>query len=422
MPPKFRHLRINVEPDPDEVEVRELRGQKHLVAPVVAVAEGILNGGYLPFREIQKSAPGWNGVPITVNHPEDANGNFVPANQAETLEDYQIGRFLDVEATEPKLEGNLWINLASVKWLTENTEELGEEAKQAVTMLKDGDPLEVSTGYFHAEANQSGEFDGQTFETTQVDLLPDHLAVLPNAEGACNWEGDSTASGCGAPRTNSARDSVRAFAANLGLIDDDEDTDPTDGESYHLHGVNCDCGGCSFKMGSTNDDPCLETLANLSAFSVEELREMDENQVQKIAESFNELTDEDLSGESGEGGEPTGNSGGDDPSGDEPPEWAQNLEQRVEDLASEVEAQKEDEREALVEQITANSNFEEDELPESVEKLEAMAEKLDAQTDTEQRFDGRAFDTEEADDFGEYEVGGAFASQELEELADSGGD
>lgn len=214
----YQTITVNVEPDPDAVEVRERRGEQWLVAPVVAVAEGVLNGGFLPFREIQHSAPGWNGVPLTVNHPEDDQGNFIPAADPETLEQYQIGVFLNAEADaeDRTLTGELWIRLAAVKWLVENADRLGDEAEDVVRMLREGEPLEVSTGYWHGQKQDSGSFQGVEYEAVQVDLLPDHLAVLPNAEGACNWEGTTTASGCGAPRANvRGGDSQLTFATNL---------------------------------------------------------------------------------------------------------------------------------------------------------------------------------------------------------------
>lgn len=218
----YRTLTLHVEPDPDAVEVQELRGDEYLVAPVVAVAEGVLNGGFLPFREIQKSAPGWNGVPLTVNHPEDDDGNFVPANQPDALEEHVIGRFLNAAADQEgrSLAGELWINLAEVKWLVENTERIGELAKLAVEKIRDGERLEVSTGYWHGEVQESGEFEGAEYDTVQVDLLPDHLAVLPNAEGACDWEGSTTASGCGAPRMNldGRAGASMAFATNSATV------------------------------------------------------------------------------------------------------------------------------------------------------------------------------------------------------------
>ena len=209
----YQTLTVQADPDPDLVEVRELRGQKYLVAPVVAVSEGVLNGGFLPYEEIEKSAPGWNAQPLTVTHPHDGDGNFLPAAaDTETLERFKIGSFLNVSTDDDgrKLTGELWIQLLAIKWLVENDDELGDLAEQTVAMLRDGDPLEVSTGYWHGSIEQAGEFDGHEFEAVQVDVLPDHLATLPNAEGACNWDGDRTESGCGAPRP----DATSNLAAN----------------------------------------------------------------------------------------------------------------------------------------------------------------------------------------------------------------
>lgn len=518
----YQTITVNVEPDPDAVEVRELRGEKYLVAPVVAVAEGILNGGFLPFREIQKSAPGWNGVPVTVNHPEDDSGEFIPANSPAVLEQYQIGFFANVEAEEPKLPGELWINLGDVKWLTEHADQLGDEAKQAVEMLRDGEPLEVSTGYWHGQVQKSGEFDGQEFEAVQVDLLPDHLAVLPNAEGACNWEGSTTASGCGAPRTNLLDSATEhGFAANLdtqgetlgsaleALIEDqdgdrsdvigemaqqagideetvnaivrgeitcpprgrleafaevlqvdtsalvsaarqdgcsydgnaavgwrsktantmlralgfdldvealaanaDSDADATTDVPYALHGANCDCGPCTMSNGNP-DDPSdrIERLAENTDLSVEELEAMDEEIVQKLDESL----------EANSGGDGTGDGGGGDPT-DDPDDRIETLESRIDDLQADLEAQESNRREDLVEVITANSTFEEDELPEDTEKLESMAQKIGAQVETEPNFGGRAAGKDGLDDevdLDDVEVGGAFNS--MDEAA-SGGD
>ncbi|MDY6780215.1 MAG: helix-turn-helix transcriptional regulator [Halobacteria archaeon] len=150
-----------------------------------------------------------------MTHPSDENGDFLPASEnPDTLERFQIGKFLNVQANDENrsLDGELWIELAAVKWLIENDDELGDLAETTVQKLRDGDTLEVSTGYWHGVIPQAGEFDGHEFEDVQVDVLPDHLATLPNAEGACNWDGDRTESGCGAPRPDA--DVANQIAAN----------------------------------------------------------------------------------------------------------------------------------------------------------------------------------------------------------------
>jgi len=460
MKTNYRFLNVQVEPDPDAIRTEEVRGDSYLVAPVVAVAEGVLNGGFLPFGEIQASAPGWNGVPLTVNHPEGDDGEFVPANQSDVLEEYQIGRFLNAEADGDgrKLAGELWIKMASVKWLTENVDDLGDEAKQTVEMLENGDPLEVSTGYWHGVEDESGEFGGQSYEEVQIDLLPDHLAVLPNAEGACNWDGDSTTSGCGAPRTqmdstpsaNAGDGGGLAFAANCGDANcdgdcdegcpaangspesrfraflrafgfGDPDTSGTTAVSYAQNRANPTQN--TPNMGITNDDDRLEAIANASTFEVEALREMDDQTVEKIEESLDTNDDDDGDG-TGDGGS---TDGGDDPEDDDPDGTGNSGGQTLADMSVEdfddrirqvvQSEQRSETREDLKSRIVANSNFEEDELPDDVEKLESMADKLDAQTSTQSRYDGRAAGTSNADEFDadDVEMGGALTALEAEE-------
>jgi len=446
----YRHLNVLVEPDPDAVRVETVRGDDHLVAPVVAVAEGVLNGGFLPFEEIAKSAAGWNGVPVTANHPTDESGEFIPANQPEVLKKYQIGRFLNVEADPDgkKLDGEMWINLAVVAWLVEKADELGDIAKATVQKVKNGDALEVSTGYFHRFQRQSGEYQAEEYEEVQQDLLPDHLAALPNSEGACNWEGDTTASGCGAPRTQSSSDAVAAngggfaFAANCddcsgGFCECDggEDdsiaqrvgdavrnalsgnTDPTAGESFALHGADCGCEHCTMDNGY--DDDRLERIASQSAFEVDELRDMSENAVDKIEETLESNDSNDDSGD-----EPTANSGdGDGDGGQTLADMSvDDFREEVADVAADiVEAKnKKSEREELVDEITTLSSFERDELPEDVEKLRSMRSKLDAQTSTTPDFGGRAATSPGSDgDVDGVQIGGAMTAQEeVEELID----
>jgi len=463
----YRFLTVQVEPDPDALRTEEVRGDSYLVAPVVAVAEGVLNGGFLPYSEIQMSAPGWNGVPLTVNHPEGDDGEFVPANQSDVLERFQIGRFLNAEADDDgrRLAGELWIKQASVEWMSENVDDLGEEATQTVEMLKNGDPLEVSTGYWHGVENDAGEFEGQEYDEVQVDLLPDHLAVLPNSEGACNWDGDSTTSGCGAPRTQMSTPAANAdggglaFAANCGDADCDGDcnggggsaangspesrfrtflqeafgfdlgdTDATTTVSYAQNRANP--AADTPKMGITNDDDRLEAIANASTFEVEALREMDDQTVEQIEASLDMNDDGGDGGDgdgTGDGGDGGSADGGDDP--DDPGQdgsgnaGGQTLaDMTVEDFDDRIRQvvqseQANETREELKSRIVANSNFEEDELPDDVEKLESMADKLDAQTSTQSRYDGRAAGTNDGGEFDpdDVEVGGALTALEAEE-------
>lgn len=212
---------LTATPDGDEVRVEKLRGDTYLVAPTVLVREGVLNGGLLTYEEIEKSVPGWNGRPVTAppaenesGHPR-RNGEFVSANEAEFLESMQTGFLQNTEAREdlatPKgdenprgLVGEAWINLG-------RTQDISDLAVEAARRMAKGERLEVSTGYFHGIEQTGGMFQGEEYEFEQFDLMPDHLALLPNERGACSW-GD----GCGAPRANTV-DMETAVRVNRSL-------------------------------------------------------------------------------------------------------------------------------------------------------------------------------------------------------------
>ena len=224
---------LNAEPAGDEVRIASLMGREWLVAPVVLVREGVLNGGFLGFSEIQKSAPGWNGQPVTAppdegteaanlapsepsGHPidgqtQDGRPNFVSANREPFLSDMNVGMVLNVEAvddlptpgdeqSERGLVGEAWVDL-------DRAEAVGANAVEAVERIADSESLDVSTGYFHRPVEVGGSYEGERYAVEQKDLLPDHLALLPNETGACSWS-----DGCGAPYPAAQREAAQAAA------------------------------------------------------------------------------------------------------------------------------------------------------------------------------------------------------------------
>jgi hypothetical protein len=240
------------EPDGDEIRVEELRGEKYLVAPLVLVREKVLNGGYLSPDEIQSSEYGWDGRPVTAppntdasGHPTNEDGEFISANRPDVIESMRVGFLGNVEyvddlqtendeASAHGLRGEAWIHLKSVA-------AVGDAAKQATKAMAKGDTLEVSTGYYHIPVDESGEFNGDDFDQRQTNLMPDHLALLPNEKGACSWE-----DGCGAPRVQSVVQT---------LEDSSEDTGEDSTQTVELNA----------------DVPDLDTSSNTSTLDMEDI-------------------------------------------------------------------------------------------------------------------------------------------------------
>jgi hypothetical protein len=183
-PARFGTLKFNITDVRHETE----DGKEYLVAPVVAIKEGVLNGEFVPANEIAKSASDWEGIPLTVGHPKQ-DGDFVSIHLNPEILDEAVGTFKNVKFEQDSLKGELWIDIEKAS----NT----EAGQEALNILEEGGMLEVSTGYFAEETIGDGAYRGESYIASQKNITPDHLALLPYEVGACSVE-----DGCGAPRTN----------------------------------------------------------------------------------------------------------------------------------------------------------------------------------------------------------------------------
>lgn len=172
-------------------------GQDYLIAKCVLLVAGVLNQGLVVEDAIVPSD--WNYVPITVGHPAADSGLAVSARDPDVLSRCHVGHVFHAQLGQgmrsgqpvTSLIGDLWINLGDVA-------RCGTEAEQAVQMLETQQRLEVSTAFFPDVTPTTGVFLGTPYQEVYTRLRPDHLALLPNAIGACSW----TNGGCGAPRLN----------------------------------------------------------------------------------------------------------------------------------------------------------------------------------------------------------------------------
>lgn len=171
--------------------------KEHLVVPVVALVEGVVWAVNSPTPELvlaeefSHAFPGWNGRPVVGDHP-DIGGQKVSANDPHILESNSFGIIFNTEVKDNKLTMEAWLDPSKA-------EKVGEDAVRVCERAKNGEPIEVSVGvYMHLE-NSSGIKDGKRYEGVWRDIVPDHLAMLPEGvQGACSNE-----MGCGAPRAAS---------------------------------------------------------------------------------------------------------------------------------------------------------------------------------------------------------------------------
>jgi hypothetical protein len=165
----------------------DLDGIPHLVVPVVAIREGVLNNVLYPEAELSEFVEAWNGVPVPVGHPMSGD-TAVTANSIEAENTVNIGKFYNVTFQDSAIKGEIWINI-------EKAEKLN--FSDIVEKLESGEMMEISTGLHRDEITANGEFNGIPYESVINKIRPDHLALLPNHKGACSID-----DGCGAMRTN----------------------------------------------------------------------------------------------------------------------------------------------------------------------------------------------------------------------------
>jgi hypothetical protein len=162
------------------------QGRQHLVAPVVMMVEGVHSGSHgavLHLAEELGRIPGsWDGIPVTIGHPEDNNGQGISANSPTVIDREAVGRVYNTHMDGDKLKAEVWLD----------EQRLIAVAPNAYQAIEQGNILEVSVGVFTDQQVEEGEHQGEHYVAIARNHRPDHLAILPDERGAC-----STEDGCG---------------------------------------------------------------------------------------------------------------------------------------------------------------------------------------------------------------------------------
>lgn len=173
-----------------------LNGRPHLVAPLVLIVPGVLNGSrgplYYPLEEIERTSSLWAHMPIVVYHPL-INGQPVSARDPDILSSRGVGVVLRPTTRTGKLAAEGWFDIEATRRID----------SRVLTALELGESLELSTGLsveqepapegaVHNGIDSDGKPFARPYLYTARNYMPDHLAVLPDQVGAC-----SVKDGCG---------------------------------------------------------------------------------------------------------------------------------------------------------------------------------------------------------------------------------
>lgn len=187
LPPQLKELDLlTANRTGSKAQARTLGGRKYLVCPVVMIKQGVLSGNNGPIlytnAVVSKKVQRWNGVPLTLGHPEDDNGNKISGRDPESADKYQIGVVYNARYTGDRLKGEAWFDV----------ERLDSLAPGLQKKLEKGERIELSTGLYTYAINKKGMHKGRPYTHLLRNYEPDHLAVLLKEPGACSLN-----DGCG---------------------------------------------------------------------------------------------------------------------------------------------------------------------------------------------------------------------------------
>ncbi len=181
-----------------------LAGKEYLVTDVVMLVPGVLAGSkgplYYPHDEVARNHDAWNGMPLTLYHPTDDAGRPASGRKPSIVAKHGLGHVYDVSIrnSDGALVGKGWFDVAEVK----RKDTQLTSSSRLYPRLVSGKPIEVSTGLYtdNVPARNGAHHNGRTYAFVARNYRPDHLAILPDQQGAC-----SVRDGCGVSVTNSRR-------------------------------------------------------------------------------------------------------------------------------------------------------------------------------------------------------------------------
>jgi hypothetical protein len=159
---------------------------EHLVVPVVMMVEGVHHGNLgpllYPAEELSTNFGQWEGTPVVINHPETENGVALSANDPSLPEGTIIGQVRNPFMEDTRLRAEVWLD-------KEKTMSADIDMYNSILASS---PMDVSIGVSAQNEQSTGTWHNEEYIGIARNYTPDHLALLPEARGACSFD-----DGCG---------------------------------------------------------------------------------------------------------------------------------------------------------------------------------------------------------------------------------
>lgn len=164
-----------------KVRDETLDGRKYLVAPTVMITRGIHAGNMGPVfygdADLSSTPLAWNLKPVVFKHPVKDRINGYSAASKSVIEKTQVGILLNTawDAVNGRLTTESWIDI----------EKADRVDSRIVKRLREGKPIEGSTGMGFTLTKEAGTHAGRPYSTKVTGIQPDHYAILLDEVGAC---------------------------------------------------------------------------------------------------------------------------------------------------------------------------------------------------------------------------------------------
>jgi hypothetical protein len=198
------------------VERVTIDGRPHLKVPVVALVEGVLTASNAPNAErvladdIAESVDAWEGMPFVMDHPRESGGRRLSARDPKVRERYAFGH-----VTNARMSNDGKRLLMDALLDPERAKAVGSDAERLLARAEAGDLVSVSVGVLVDTEMGEGVHGGKRYAATWKNIVPDHLAGLPErVPGACSLE-----MGCGLPRAAAQKKEEKRMSVMERVVD-----------------------------------------------------------------------------------------------------------------------------------------------------------------------------------------------------------
>ena len=175
----YQQIVMNIKPD--LVRNDTMMGKSYTVVPMVMMVEGVLAGNcgpiMYPFAAMSEVPQIWNSKPVVVYHPE-TNGTHGSACTPDELTVRGIGTIMNAKAVDGKLIAEAWLDPDRIE-IVDN---------RVADAIENKTTMELSTGLYMDVEDTPGVWNEVEYTGIASNFRPDHLAVLPDIEGACSIE------------------------------------------------------------------------------------------------------------------------------------------------------------------------------------------------------------------------------------------